>query len=218
MVAELVHLQKKYKVRSILFRDPMFTGNNRRAEEIAELMIRKRLNLEWACETALEFLNEELLKLMYRAGLRSINVGIESGNDEVILDVSRRTQQQRASEHLVDYCHKLGIRVSAFYCIGLPADTETTIHETMAYALKLNTHVATFNVFTPYPGTPLYDRVKDAIFDHNWEHYTSFTPVHRHPSLSPERLETLRENAFLSFYFRPKYIISFLRRMFFTKR
>ena len=213
VVEELIYLKERYKIKSALFRDPMFTGNNNRAQQIAELMIEKRVKLEWACETALEFLNEKLIDLLYRAGLRSINVGVESGNDEVLFDVQRRATQQRQSEHLVAYCAKRGIRISAFYCIGLPQDTEKSIHETIHYAKRLNTHVATFNVFTPYPGTPLYERVKHEIFDHDWTHYTSFTPVHRHPVLSPEQLETLREKAFLSFYFRPKYFTSFLKRM-----
>ncbi len=213
VIDELVYLKKNYGIRGVLFRDPMFTGNNMRAQVLAELMIKSKLDLHWACETALEFLSEELLDLLYRAGLRSINVGVESGSDEVLQDVQRRATEQRRSEHLVQYCHRKGIRVSAFYCIGLPADTEETIRKTMAYARKLNTHVATFNVFTPYPGTPLYDRVKDEIVDTNWEHFTSFTPVHRHPTLSAERLEKLREEAFLSFYYRPQYVASFLGRM-----
>lgn len=213
VIEELEYLKRDYGIKAVLFRDPMFTGNNNRAEQIAEQMIRKKMDLQWACETALEFLNEGLIDLLYRAGLRSINVGIESGSDEVILDVQRRTHEQRESEHLVKYCNKKGIRISAFYCLGLPVDTEETIHETMEYAQRLNTHVATFNIFTPYPGTPLYERVKHGIFDYDWSHYTSFTPVHRHPRLSPERLEELREKAFVSFYFRPRYFASFLQRM-----
>ncbi len=213
VVEELIYLKRKYNVGSVLFRDPMFTGNNNRAQRIAELIIEKNVGIEWACETALEFLTEPLLDLMRRAGLRAVNVGIESGDDSVLVNVQRRAVQQRDSEHLVDYCNKIGVRVSAFYCIGLPSDTEKTIQSTIAYAKRLNTHVATFNVFTPYPGTPLYERVKGDIFDHQWDHYTSFTPVHRHPTLSPEHLESLREQAFLSFYFRPQYAASFARRM-----
>lgn len=213
VVDELQYLKEKYGIRAVLFRDPMFTGNNNRAQLIAELMIERKLDLEWACETALEFLTEPLIDLLHRAGLRSINVGVESGNDAVLMDVQRRMHQQRESEHLVEYCHKKGIRISAFYCIGLPADTEDTINETIEYAKRLSTHVATFNIFTPYPGTPLYERVKDEIFDHNWLHYTSFTPVHRHPILDPKKLEKLREKAFVSFYFRPQYFANFIQRM-----
>lgn len=213
VIEELKYLKKQYGIRGVLFRDPMFTGNNQRAQVMAELMIEHKIGLEWACETALEFLNEDLLDLMHRAGLRSINVGVESGSDEVLADVQRRAEQQRRSEYLVDYCNKIGIRVSAFYCIGLPKDTEKSIRTTMDYAKRLNTHVATFNVFTPYPGTPLYERVKNDIFDHDWQHYTSFTPVHRHPTLAPDQLESLREEAFLSFYFRPRYVGFFFKRM-----
>lgn len=213
VVDELEQIQHRYGLKAVLFRDPMFTGNNNRAQQIAELILKRGLDIHFACETALEFLNEKLIDLLYRAGLRSVNVGIESGNDQVLTDVQRRMTQQRDSEHLIAYCHKKGIRVSAFYCIGLPADTEETIRETIAYAKRLNTHVATFNIFTPYPGTPLYAKVKNEIFDHDWNHYTSFTPVHRHPLLTTQQLEKLREDAFVSFYFRPKYIFSFLRRM-----
>ncbi|MDD5217792.1 MAG: radical SAM protein, partial [Candidatus Omnitrophica bacterium] len=208
LVDELRHLKRQYGVRGVVFRDPMFTGRQTRAEIIAQGMIEKKLDLEWACETALEFLDENLIDLLHSAGLRAVNVGIESGSDAVLNDVQRRTQEQRRSEHLVDYCRKKGIHVAAFYCIGLPQDTEETIRHTIEYATQLNTDVATFNVFTPYPGTPLYERVKHEIFEPRWEQYTSYTPVWRHPSLSSERLEQLREEAYLSFYFRPQYFAS----------
>ena len=78
IVNEIEYLTSRLGVRGILFRDPIFTANKPRAKKIAEMIIKKGLKIEWACETHFNYLDEELIDVMYESGLRSINVGIES--------------------------------------------------------------------------------------------------------------------------------------------
>ena len=55
------------------------------------------------------------------------------------------------------------IQVSAMYILGFPTDTNETINKTINYAKKLNTTYAQFSVWTPYPGTPVFNEYKDKI-------------------------------------------------------
>ena len=125
----------------------------------------------------------------------------------------RTAQDPDKQFELIRQCDKLGIRVTAFYLFGLPNSTAEDMRETARYARRLNTHVASFNIVTPYPGTEFYEQVEGQIFENDWTRFTSYTPVMRHEHVTIKELEKLKEDAFLRFYFRPAYILKFLQRM-----
>jgi len=213
IVDEIEFLKREFGVKGIVFRDAIFTFDKARTQEFAKQMISKKLEIDWACETHLANLDKETIDLLYAAGLRSINVGIESANQRLFKGVVRTSASLEHEEELINYCDKKGVHITAFYILGLPDDTEQGILQTIDYAKKLNTHVASFTIMTPYPGTPFFEEAKNKIFDFDWNHYTGFRPVMCHKNLSPERLLELKEKAFTEYYFRPKYLLSFLRRM-----
>jgi anaerobic magnesium-protoporphyrin IX monomethyl ester cyclase len=72
--------------------------------------------------------------------------------------------------------------------------------------------VAEFYVATPFPGSPLYERVKGRLLTNDLTRYDAFTPVFEHDNLSCEEIARLRETAFTSYYRRPTYLLKYLRR------
>jgi len=212
-VDEIERNVKDYGTRGLLFRDPLFTWAKHRPRQIAEEILRRRIDVRWGCETHLGHLDKELLDLLYEAGLRSVNVGIEVADPKTLSGTGREQFVPDTQFELVRYCDRLGIRVTAFYLFGLPNSTAEDMRATARYARKLNTHVASFNVLTPYPGTKFYESVKDHIFEKDFTRFTSYTPVMHHKHVSPAALEKLKEEAFVRFYFRPAYIAKFLQRM-----
>jgi radical SAM superfamily enzyme YgiQ (UPF0313 family) len=175
-------------------------------------MIDARLDLRFNCETRLDRLDPDLLDLMRAAGLSAIEVGIESARGDILRHVERIPIATQHQEDIVRHCDRLGVKVVAFYVLGLPTDDEESVRYTMAYSKRLNTFAASFSIATPMPGSGMYEEIKHKIFVSDWEQFDTFTPVWRHQSFTPERLEELREHAFTSYYFRPRYLLSFLRR------
>jgi anaerobic magnesium-protoporphyrin IX monomethyl ester cyclase len=206
VLEEMAYLRRDHNIRALLFRDPVFSLRRKRAVELAEGMLRQSFDLRWACETRMDCLDVELLELLHRAGLRVLNVAVESANEAVLKDVARKPIPVRHQEEILAACDRLGIRATVFYVLGLPEDTEASIRETIRYAKRLNTHVAQFFVFTPFPGTPLYERVKGDIAVEDWEAFDCYTPVIRHPHLSAEEILRLKEWAFVSYYYRPAWL------------
>ena len=102
----------------------------------------------------------------------------------------------------------------ANYILGLPNDTVKGMKETIRYAKKLNTFGVQFTMCTPYPGTEFFEQVKDRVFDHNWEHFTGWTNVYRHDRISTEKLHELKERAYVSYHFRPRYVYRFMKSAF----
>ncbi len=211
IIKEIKYLKEKFKIKGLLFRDPLFTYDKERVKKIAELIIKENIEIEWACETHFDYLDEELIDILYKSGLRSLNVGIESSDPEILKKATRKSATIEKQNKIVKYCHKKGIRIAAFYILGLPDDTEDSILKTIKYAKKLNTIVAQFFISTPFPGTNFYEQIKDKIYDNDFSHYNSYTPVFRHKNLTKEQLLKLKEKAFVSYYYRPKYAFKFLK-------
>jgi radical SAM superfamily enzyme YgiQ (UPF0313 family) len=211
VVDEIRYLTNKYDIRGISFRDPNLTFNKQRAHEFADLLLRYNLDIRWSMEARTDRLDAELVQLLYRAGLRSIEVGVESASEETLRGNKRKAISREQQEHIIDCCHKLGIRVIANYTLGLPNDTVEGIKETIRYAKKLNTFAIQFTVTTPYPGTQFYEAVRTSIFERNWERFNGWTSVYHHPSISSDELHRLREFAYVSYHLRPRYVWRFLK-------
>lgn len=209
---EIGFLVGRFGMKGMLFRDPIFTFDRKRTVEIARGIIERQYKIKWACETRLDRLDRELLKLMYEAGLRVINVGVESASEDVIRRSSRKPIEIEHQEDMIRYSSELGIRVTVFYMFGIPDDTRESLINTIRYAKKLNTHVAQFFVFTPFPGTAYYEKVREDITEKDWERFDCYTPVMRHKNLSDSDILKLKERAFVSYYYRPAWAIKFLSR------
>jgi len=211
VVGEIEYLKGRYGVRGVSFRDPNFTYDRDRTVHFAESLLARNLDIRWSMEARTDHLDADLLRLLYRAGLRSVEVGIESSDHEMLRKNARKTIAKPHQERMIDWCHRLGIRVIANYTFGLPNDTYEGICNTIRYAKKLNTFAIQFTVTTPYPGTRFYQQVKDRIFDPDWEHFNGWTSVYRHPTISSEELHRLREFAYVSYHLRPRYFWRFMQ-------
>jgi len=210
VLEEIEYLVNRYGVRGIAFRDPMFTFHRGRTMKIADLILSKGLNIRFGIETRTDKLDEEQLRLLHRAGLRSIEIGIESANEEMLLENLRKAPGKEQQESIIDLCHRLGIRVIANYILGLSNDTVEGVRRTIAYAKKLNTFAIQFTVTTPYPGTLLYESLKEHIVEEEWEKFNGWTNVYTHPTMTSEELHHLREEAYVSYHLRPRYVWRFL--------
>ncbi|MCL4458582.1 MAG: radical SAM protein [Chloroflexi bacterium] len=212
VVKEVKYLVEKYKIKGLLFRDPVFTLDKERAQAIAR-GIKEAAAIVWACETHLNLLDERMIDNLYKSGLRAINVGIEAADDEVLREAKRKPIGHDHQERIIRYCERKGIRIGAFYILGLPDQTRESIERTIAYAIRLNTSFAQFTVCTPYPGTQFYDDVKERIVDEDWEQFNAYTLVFRHWHLSKQEILNLKEKAFLRYYYRPRWIAKFLKEL-----
>lgn len=210
---ELQQIREQYRVRAFLFRDPIFTVHRERTVRLMEGMLSRGFTFRWACETRMDCLDVELIELMHRAGMRVLNVAVESSSDAVLKGVHRKPIPVKHQEEILGACDRLGIRATVFYVLGLPEDTAESIAETVRYAKHLNTHVAQFFVFTPFPGTHLYDKVKADIMTDDWQQFDCYTPVVKNPTLASAEILRLKEWAFVSYYYRPAWLGKFLVRV-----
>jgi radical SAM superfamily enzyme YgiQ (UPF0313 family) len=96
--------------------------------------------------------------------------------------------------------------------LGFPTETRETAWETINFVEKLNPDDVGYFIATPYPGTPMYEQVRDngSLKITDFDKYDTATPTFEIPQLSMKELRKIREQAFQSFYLRPKYILNVL--------
>lgn len=207
IIDEIEHLQRTYGARALLFRDPFFSLNKKRTIEFGEEMLRRNVKIEWGCETRLDALNDDLIRLLARAGLRALNIGVESEDVELLSKNYRKGFENIRQSERIALCHSLGIKVNAFFIFGLDGDTETSIRKTIEYAKSLKTFAVQFTISTPLPGTPFYEQMKPTLLTQDVQFLDNNTLVFPHENLTPARMEELKEQAFVEYYFRPGFFL-----------
>ena len=197
---------RRFGVRRFLFRDPNFTESKSHIREIIDCILSKNMNVEWSCETRLDLVDKDLLKDMRKAGLVEIGTGIEAADASTLKQMNRKMINNDYAKQIIDFAQSIGVLIQANYILGAPADTEESIKSTLSYAKFLNTPLANFSIFTPYPGTSLWNDFKYKILENDWEKFDLAHLVFKHPEFSRERLRSIYKKAFMSYYLRPGWI------------
>ncbi|MGB9630325.1 MAG: hypothetical protein ACPL6D_16850, partial [Thermodesulfobacteriota bacterium] len=106
----------------------------------------------------------------------------------------------------VEMLKKYGLEIHASYILGALHDNARTVHETIRFAKRLDTNVANFSILTPYPGTALYEQVKERIYKWRrpWSFFDMQHLVFKHKNFSFIRLEWLLLKASLLYYTRSR--------------
>ncbi len=162
---EIDYLVETYGVKYINIVDDTFILNRKRTEEFCNRMIDKyQGRIKWYCEARADILskNKDILPLLKQAGLVKIQLGGESGCQE-ILDAYKKGVTIEQLEFVTQKIVEAGIPyVYANFIIGGAFETESTFDRTLNFAKKLMRiapgHVeVSSSVFTPTPGSPMYN-------------------------------------------------------------
>lgn len=207
--AEIGRLKARFRVRSVAFRDPLFNLDRDRVRGLARAI--RPHGVRFSAEMRADRLDDALLEELCDAGLRSLEIGVESANRAMLSREKRKPPSHERIEHVVRTAQRLGVRVICNYVLGLPEDDEETIRATVAWAKRLDSFAVQFTVATPYPGTSLEPEARARSLPVAPDDHTGFRPTFRHRTLSPERLAALREWAYVSYHFRPRYALRFAR-------
>jgi anaerobic magnesium-protoporphyrin IX monomethyl ester cyclase len=188
----------------------MLTASPQRVIELCYGIMERGLDLWWWSFSRVDSIlkNEEMVRQMTRAGAKAIYIGIESSNPETLKEFRKRIGPGEARQ-AVDRLKQHGLEVHASYILGGLHDTVKAVHETIRFARALDTNVAQFSILTPYPGTELYQQVKDRLIRWRspWSFFDAQHLVFKHDRFSFIRLEWLLLKANLLYYMRSKQAI-----------
>ena len=172
VVDEIEMLYKRYRARNYIFEDDTFTLNKARLLKIFELLKEKKLDISWECQTKVNNVSEELIKLLKENGCTRISIGAESGNQQILDSINKKQtveQIKNASRIIRD----AGINLSPFFMIGYPNETPQTINDTFNLIKDIDCYTAHVYPLIPMPGSKMYEdlKAKGAISEDRWFFY-----------------------------------------------
>ncbi|MCK5434488.1 MAG: cobalamin-dependent protein, partial [Dehalococcoidales bacterium] len=172
VVEEVAYHKRKFGIKEFAFYDDVFTLDKRRAQAIADEIIKRGLKIHWTCETRVNLVDKDLLRHIKQAGCYAIAYGIESASQE-ILDTLNKDITLDQAEEAVRLSQEVGLQTIGYFMIGSPGESPETIRQTIDLAKKLKLDFAQFAVTIPFPGTMLYDLYLDGRKDNNisWESF-----------------------------------------------
>jgi len=195
--------------RQLLFVDDNFTLSQGRVEDLCRRIRRERLDLEWFCDSRVDRCSSQMLKEMARSGCKMLYLGIESANQRV-LDYYNKRITPHQSEGAVQAARDAGIDVIVgSFIVGAPDETREEILNTLRFAHHLDIDIAQFNILRVFPGTEIWDELRDKGLideDRYWETGV-YVPDICFTAQSAEEIKRLISNVFRDFYLRPRFVL-----------
>ena len=203
VVAEMEEVYHKYGYRAFAFCDDNFTVSPQRVKDICGLVLEKGLDIWWWCLSSPNALlkNEDMVRLMAKAGVKTVYIGIESANPETLKEFNKGITQD-VPYKAVELLRRNGIEAFGSYILGGLNDTVAATFKTIRFSRMLDTAVAQFTILTPYPGTQLFEQIEPLLRHKKWHLYDGVHLVFRHKNIPFIPMELLLIWAYTSFYAR----------------
>ncbi len=135
IVKELKLLKKLGKVKYVWFFDEIFTINRKRVIEVCKAILKERINIKWLCDSRVDLVDRDLLKLMRKAGCIGISYGVESGSQK-ILDLMNKGITIEQAEKALNWTRMANIPIQLNLVLGYIGENRKTLKETENFIRK----------------------------------------------------------------------------------
>ena len=184
--------------REITIEDDLFTLYRKHFLAVCGELIRRDTGIRWNAFSRVDTVTPEIVEIMARAGCQAICFGVESGNQEVLDLVKKRSNLARVKEAM-RMTQAVGISALASFIIGLPGETEETLRKTVEFAEELRAEFGSlygFHILAPFPGTEVRERAAEyglEILHSDWAHYDANHVVSRTPGADPAAVQAVAD-------------------------
>ena len=165
----------------------------------------------------LDTLDRELIQAMEASGCYSMAVGIESGSERVLNDMRKSLDIDTVRDKIELIKAHSRIRVTGFFLLGYPSEKRSDLEKTIKLSRELRLDRASFALFTPLPGTQIYEelvkegRIQEQNRDTKGLDYDLVSVELE--DLDRKELKRLQRNAILRFYLRPRVLWGILMEL-----
>lgn len=157
---EIIEELRRVNRKLIFFVDDNITSNMEQAKEFFRALI--PLNIKWVSQASINAAHdEEFLKLIKASGCQGLLIGFETLNPKNLKQMHKSFNTMKGGyEKALENLRKHGIRLYITFILGYDEDTDDTFDEALQFSLDHKFYIAAFNHLTPFPGTPLYERLE----------------------------------------------------------
>ncbi len=158
----------KYGYDQLWIADDCFTMDRDFLVQFCRRLMQRQGGVTWTCLARADMLTDRTIQLMRQAGCVKIYLGLESGDDETLRLMNKKTTVGSGVQ-AVYRLQREGIKCGAFFIVGYPGETIDSIEKTFDLALSLPLQEISFNVPFPLPGSALHTRVSGLDANSDWD-------------------------------------------------
>ena len=170
-IEEILDEIRRIRKPLIFFVDDNITSNMDQAKEFFRALI--PLKIRWVSQASINAAHdEEFLRLIKASGCQGLLIGFETLDAENLHRMRKSFNLMNGGyERALANLRRHEIRLYVTFILGYDADNGDTLEKTLAFADEHRFYIVAFNHLTPFPGTPLYDRLQREgrlLFDRWW--------------------------------------------------
>jgi len=162
ILQEMIECQRQYGIEIFDIEDDNFTFDEKRAKRLMSLIVETfgEGNLELSAMNGVSFasLDGELLRLMKKAGFKTINLSFVS-TDPYTKEKMKRPKTMTGFDEILAEAERVSLQVIAYAILGMPGQTVEEMVDTLIYLMGRKVLIGP-SVYYPTPGTPLFERCK----------------------------------------------------------
>lgn len=181
VVDEILRLKNRAKLENgkigVFFIDDNFAINVKRAKSLLREMIARDAQIPWVGQISINLLrDEELLDLIAESGGRWIFIGLESIDKANLDAVNKGFNKPAEYAGILQKLADRGLYAITSFIFGMDGDTPGVAARTLETMDAWPPGLPVFGLMTPYPATPLYDRLLGEGRLTRPEHWLDFKP------------------------------------------
>lgn len=157
VIKHVENIIELYGANCLIIYDDMLLFPVERAKEIFKKLAPYNLRIELPNGVSPTYMDAELVGLMYHAGVRSVRLAVESGDEWVIRNLVNKPMKISHVQPVVDELRRYNIWIVAFIVVGLPGETDTHRETTRQKIIEWGIDMSSIAVASPIKGSLLYE-------------------------------------------------------------
>lgn len=169
--------------------DLNMTSSFDKAKELFTAMSSYNLNW-WGYASINVAEDDELLKLMSKAGCLYLGIGFESVSKETLKEMNKKKNLNTDYKEIVRKLHYYNIDIFGNFIFGMDTDTTDVFKDTVEFVIDAEIDFPVFQILVPYPGTKVYKTLEadDRLLTKDWSKYTRCDVVYQPKNMTKDQL------------------------------
>jgi len=147
-------------IKFFYFSDDTFTIRKKIVIRVCRKIIERRLDITWTAISRVNYVDDEMMQWMKRAGCIQISYGVESGSTKIRNFLNKNITEKQI-ENAFAVTQKQGIMARAYFIYGCPGENNNTIEASLDLIKKIKPLSAIFYILDIFPGTTLYEQFQE---------------------------------------------------------
>lgn len=212
LVDEIAWARETFGVRYFYLWGDTVTLNQKTFSAFCDELIARKLDISWFGNARADNLTDPaFVHRLKRSGCWMLAMGIESASTEIRKDMVKRLEEEKVRAAFANL-REARVKSFAFFIFGYPGDTQDSMAATTEFAIDLDPDFANFYPAVPYPGTALYDKVRQQglLKYDDWSRMEySYYLLEGHGLDEPTVMRAINR-ATRRFFLRPRYMLRHL--------